>query len=138
GSRERVKCEGWSRRFASRLRFALSFTLHPSPVPTMLRLLAVLVLLAPAALAQDTLLTRAEATGYRATSAYADVTAFVERIAERPGFRRTTFGETVEGRALPLVVWGEETTEPEAVRSNGKLRVLVFANIHAGEVAGKE
>jgi len=104
----------------------------------MLRLLAALVLLAPAALAQDTLLTRAEATDYRATSTYADVTAFVERIAERPGFHLTTFGETVEGRALPLVVWGEETTEPEAVRSNGKLRVLVFANIHAGEVAGKE
>ena len=104
----------------------------------MLRLLAALVLLVPAAAAQDTLLTRAEATDYRATSTYADVMAFAKQIAERPGFYLTTFGETVEGRALPLVVWGENTAEPEAVRSNGKLRVLVFANIHAGEVAGKE
>ena len=104
----------------------------------MLRLLTALFLLAPAALAQDTLLTRAEATDFRATSTYADVMGFVERIAEHPGFHLTTFGETVEGRALPLVIWGAEATESEAVRSNGKLRVLVFANIHAGEVAGKE
>lgn len=101
------------------------------------RLLAALLLLTPAAAAQDTLLTRAEATEYRATSTYADVMAFVEKVAERPDFHLTTFGETVEGRALPLVIRGEEAA-PEAVRASGKLRVLVFANIHAGEVAGKE
>jgi len=38
-----------------------------------------------------------------------------------------TFGYSLEGRALPVATWGE-----------GPTRALVFANIHAGEVAGKE
>ena len=91
----------------------------------------------PAAL--DTLRTRAEASGYTETSRYADVRAFLDAVAAASGdLHRTTFGESVEGRALPLVVWGAPEATPEAVRATGKTRVLVFANIHAGEVAGKE
>ncbi|MEP0545856.1 MAG: M14 family metallopeptidase [Rhodothermales bacterium] len=86
----------------------------------------------------DTLRTRAEQTDFRATSTYADVMAFVEAIGTMPGFHGTTFGTTVEGRPLPLMVWGADGASAEAVRAAGKLRVLVFANIHAGEVAGKE
>ncbi len=87
------------------------------------------------------LVTRAEATGYRETSSYADVLAFLDALDDLPNgadLHRTTFGETVEGRALPLVVWGAPDATAEAVRQTGKTRVLVFANIHAGEVAGKE
>ena len=86
----------------------------------------------------DTLRTRAERTDYRATSSYADVMAFAEGIGREPGFHVTTFGTTVEGRTLPLVVWGADGADANAVTASGKLRVLVFANIHAGEVAGKE
>lgn len=86
----------------------------------------------------DTLRTRAERTDYRATSTYADVVDFVAAIDAEPGFHLTTFGTTVEGRDLPLVVWGADGADAEAVVAMGKLRVLVFANIHAGEVAGKE
>jgi hypothetical protein len=82
-------------------------------------------------------LTRAEATDYRETSTYADVLAFLDALGA-DDLRRTTFGETVEGRALPLVVWGAPGADAEAVRATGKTRVLVLANIHAGEVAGKE
>jgi hypothetical protein len=86
----------------------------------------------------DTLRTRAEQTDYRATSTYDDVMAFARAIDTEPGFHLTTFGTTVEGRALPLVVWGADAATPEAVRANNDLRVLIVANIHAGEVAGKE
>lgn len=86
----------------------------------------------------DTLLTVAEASGFRATSRHADVVAFVDRIARHPDFHRTSFGRSEEGRDLPLVVWGAPDASPEAVRATGRLRVFVLANIHAGEVAGKE
>lgn len=87
------------------------------------------------------LVTRAEATDYRETSSYGDVLAYLDALADLPhgaDLHRATFGETVEGRPLPLVVWGAPEATAEAVRQSGKTRVLVFANIHAGEVAGKE
>ena len=64
--------------------------------------------------------------------------AFVEAVSASPSIHLTSFGETVEGRALPLAVWGASNASAEAVRSTGKTRVFVFANIHAGEVCGKE
>lgn len=97
-----------------------------------------LTLLALVLAPTDTLVTVAEATDFRATSRYADVVEFVERVAEHPALHATTFGESVEGRALPLVVIGADDATPEAVHGAETLRVLVFANIHAGEVAGKE
>lgn len=109
----------------------------------MLRILPLLALLWPAwAAAQpsglDTLRTRAERTDYRATTRYDEVMAFLDRVAAHPDLHLTTFGTSFEGRALPLVVWGAPGADAEAVRATDKLRVLVFANIHAGEVAGKE
>ena len=111
--------------------------------PSLMRhvlLFTLLLCSAPSLTAQpaDTLRTRAERTDYRATSTYADVMAFVRAIDAEPGFHGTTFGTTVEGRALPLVVWGADAADADAVAAARKLRVLVFANIHAGEVAGKE
>ena len=87
------------------------------------------------------LLTRAEATGYAETSTYDDVIAFMGALEALPAgesVARTVFGQSAEGRDLPLAVWGSESAAPEAIRATGKTRVLVFANIHAGEVAGKE
>ncbi len=84
------------------------------------------------------LLTRAEATEFQETSRYADVIAFLETLSASPSLHLTTFGETVEGRALPLAVWGAADASAEAVLATGKTRVFVFANIHAGEVCGKE
>jgi hypothetical protein len=94
--------------------------------------------LPPAGLAAaDTLLTTAEASGFRATTRHADVLAFLDALAgER--VHVTTFGESYEGRALPLAVVGAEGADDRAVRATGRLRVLVVGNIHAGEVAGKE
>jgi hypothetical protein len=86
------------------------------------------------------LATRPERTGYRETSSYADVMDFVQRIADRsPLVHVTSFGYSYEGRSLPLVVVGDvPAATPDAVRATGKTVVYVQANIHAGEVCGKE
>ena len=48
-------------------------------------------------------------------------------------------GYTTEGRALPLLVVGRVSdASPEAVRRSGLTRIYIQANIHAGEVEGKE
>jgi hypothetical protein len=81
--------------------------------------------------------TTAETSNYLSTSRYADVMAFVAAIQRVDAdVRVETFSTTNEGRALPLVVVGPYT--PQAARASGKPVVFVLANIHAGEVEGKE
>ena len=96
---------------------------------------------APAA-AQDAgaLRTAPERTNYRETTRYAEVMAFVERVAAAsPVIVMDTFGYTHEGRALPLaIVSSLPDPSPEAVRASGRTVVYIQGNIHAGEVEGKE
>lgn len=82
--------------------------------------------------------TRAERTDHLETSRYDDVVAFVEAVAASPRVHTTTFGYSMEGRALPLVVVGAPAATAAAVLGTERTRVLVMANIHAGEVEGKE
>ena len=84
--------------------------------------------------------TRAERTNFVETSRYDDVVAFLDTVGKQsPLVHNTTFGNTVEGRALPLAVVGRiNDATPRTVRASGKLRVYIQANIHAGEVEGKE
>ena len=48
------------------------------------------------------------------------------------------FGTSEEGRDLPLIVVGDPPSLAPAARSSRQPVVLVMANIHAGEVEGKE
>jgi len=84
--------------------------------------------------------TRAERTNYVETSRYDDVIAFLNTVAKgSPVIHNTSFGYTFEGRALPLAVVGRiADASPQTVRASGKLRIYIQANIHAGEVEGKE
>jgi hypothetical protein len=86
------------------------------------------------------LLTRAERSGYTETSRYDDVMEFLRAVTRgQPRLRLTSFGYSLEGRALPLVVAGNvRDASPEAVRRSGRLRVYVQGNIHPGEAEGKE
>ena len=86
------------------------------------------------------LLTRAERTGYRETTAYHEVVQLVERAAALSDrVHATSFGTTVEGRPLPLVVVGDvPDARPASVMSAGRIRIWLQANIHGGEVCGKE
>lgn len=69
--------------------------------------------------------TRAEASAFTQTTSSDEVWAFLHNV----GFHPDTLAVTVEGRAIP-VVFREGSTSV--------VRVLVVANIHAGEVEGKE
>jgi hypothetical protein len=84
--------------------------------------------------------TRAERTNYVETSRYDDVVLFLDTVAKASSLIHTTsFGYTFEGRSLPLAVVGRVSDARSAtVRASGKLRVYIQANIHAGEVEGKE
>jgi len=84
--------------------------------------------------------TRAELSDFQATSSHAEVVAFCENLARlAPCVRLTELGKSREGRSLPVLVLADPpvASADEAQRS-GKLVVLAFANIHAGEVDGKE
>ncbi len=84
--------------------------------------------------------TRAEATGYEETTRYDEVVTFIDDL--RRGSRLVhveSFGETVEGRSMPFVVLADPPiTQPSELEGSGKPAVFVMANIHGGEVEGKE
>ena len=98
--------------------FVLAMSAQPSPPP----------------------LSRAERSRFEDTSRYEDVRDFLEALAaQTPRVRLEFFGRSEEGRELPLVVVGDPpAASPEAARRSSRPIVLVIANIHAGEVEGKE
>jgi hypothetical protein len=84
--------------------------------------------------------TRAERTSYSETSTYADVIAFIDSL-QHAGvpMSRQLLGRTTEGRALPLLVLSRPlVSTPAEARALHRPIVYVQANIHAGEVEGKE
>ncbi|HTL45380.1 MAG TPA: M14 family metallopeptidase [Vicinamibacterales bacterium] len=85
--------------------------------------------------------TTAEASNYKSTSTYDDVVKFMKAVDDAsPNVFYLTYGTTYEGRAMPMAVVGIglKDATPASVRTTGKLRVHIQANIHAGEVEGKE
>ncbi len=84
--------------------------------------------------------TQAERTGFVETSTYASVVAFVDSLGRlgRP-IATGSIGRTVEGREIPWVVASRPLFgTPQVARRSGRPIVYVQANIHAGEVEGKE
>ena len=107
-------------------------------------LLAILLAALPAAAADDALLTVAETSGYKATATHAQVMDLLQRIDraddERFGVMHLIeFGRSFEDRALPLAIFADPpiTTARQAAES-GKPIVYAWADIHPGEVCGKE
>lgn len=86
------------------------------------------------------LLTRAEASKYKETSRHADVLAFVDELCRRTKLaKRVDFGKSGEGQPMTaLIVSDRGCFTPELARKQKKVIVMVEANIHAGEVEGKE
>ena len=101
--------------------------------------LALALLLMPAA-PLDAQTTRAERTGYRETSSYGDVLGFLDSLRAR-GARITldTLAVTSTGRVVPFVVASRPLVQdPAGAARSRKPIVYLQANIHAGEVEGKE
>ncbi len=117
----------------------------PIPRPFASAVIAAVAVAAPLAQSRPapplaTLQTRAERSNFTETSRYDDVQQFLAVVDQASDLvHLTSFGYSFEGRSLPLAVVGRvpEAT-PAAVRASGKLRVYLQANIHAGEVEGKE
>jgi len=85
-------------------------------------------------------LTVPEATDYKATSRYADVMAFLRELQKQsPYLRVETLCTSTEGFDVPLVIVGNPVpVSPFDPRTSGKAVIYIQANIHAGEVEGKE
>jgi Zinc carboxypeptidase len=88
----------------------------------------------------DSLKSRAEQTNYEETSRYEDVIRFIGELQKRTDkLRVESFGLTEEGRDLPLMIFADPPiTQPREARASGKPVIFIQANIHAGEVEGKE
>jgi len=103
-----------------------------------LRLVLVLLLAAPALAVEP--LTVVEATDYARTSLYQEVLDFLHQVERTSTFMVIApLTTSTEGRMVPLVILSKERVRtPGEMRAIGKPAVLIMANIHAGEVEGKE
>ncbi|MCI0339259.1 MAG: M14 family metallopeptidase [Acidobacteria bacterium] len=83
---------------------------------------------------------RAELTNYQETSRYEDVMRFIRELQKRTDrLRVESFGKTEEDRDLPLLIFADPPiAQPRDARDSGRPVVFIMANIHAGEVEGKE
>lgn len=83
---------------------------------------------------------RAERTGFTETSRYSDVMEFIAALQKESDLVRVEpFAVTNEGRQLPLVILSKPAVlSPLEAAASGKPIVFIMANIHAGEVEGKE
>ncbi len=81
-----------------------------------------------------------ERTNYTRTSSHADVLAFIDSLQHRGvEMYRGVMGRSPHGRAIPYVVLSRpQVTTPAAAKRSGKPLFYIQANIHAGEVEGKE
>jgi len=101
------------------------------------RFVALMVLLAAPLAAQQT---TPERTGGRETSSWAEVTSFLDSLERRGStFRFGSLGTSTEGRSIPFVIAAAPGVQgPADAHASGRVVVWLQANIHAGEVEGKE
>ena len=94
----------------------------------------------PGNLAKARPLTHAERTKFTETSRYADVLAFIDSLKVLGAKMYVgSIGKTSEGRDIPFVIASRPlVTTPEEAKRLHRPIVYVQANIHAGEVEGKE
>jgi len=100
-----------------------------------------LLLLPPGSVrCQTQLLTVAEESGFTRTSLHSDVLDFVAGLqAMSPLVRVETMAVSSEGRPLPMLVIGDPVpASPLDLSYDDRAVVYIQANIHAGEVEGKE
>jgi len=90
--------------------------------------------------AEEELLTVAESSDFTATSTYDDVMGFIQSLqVMTPHLRVETLCMSTEHRAVPLLVLGNPLpSSPSELRGDERTVIYIQANIHAGEVEGKE
>jgi hypothetical protein len=89
---------------------------------------------------QSALLTVAERTNYESTSRYSDVMSFITSLKPASSHLRVDIiARTTEGRDIPLLIIANPMLlKPADLSHDPRIVVYIQANIHAGEVEGKE
>ncbi|MGH8103975.1 MAG: M14 family metallopeptidase [bacterium] len=84
--------------------------------------------------------TRAERTDFQETSRYTDVVAFLRQLQKRGApLSLRWMGSSPKGRRIPLAIASRPLVlSPAEARNSGRPVVYIQANIHGGEVEGKE
>jgi len=92
----------------------------------------------PASAAGD-LLTVAEKSDYKDTSGYDDVISFINKLQDMSrNVRVENLCRSVEGREIPLLILGDPCPCSPPNAGEGRTVLYFQANIHPGEVEGKE
>lgn len=86
------------------------------------------------------LITFFEKSNYLETPRYDSTIWFCKQLAEHSTIiHYTTFGESPEGRDLPLLIADKDNlTNPEEIKKTGRSILFIQACIHAGEPDGKD
>lgn len=110
---------------------------------SLLLFVVVLCVVSSVSIAQSpktSLLTVAEISNYESTSRYQDVISFIHSLKKLSNdFRTETLAISTEGREVPLMVIGKPLPKsPAELKNDKRIVVYIQANIHAGEVEGKE
>jgi hypothetical protein len=89
---------------------------------------------------QVNLQTVAEKSDFKSTSNYNDVKIFIDQLRKSSHYIRIeTLATTTEGREVPLLIIGNPLPKsPKDLVNDKRIVVYIQANIHAGEVEGKE
>jgi dipeptidyl-peptidase-4 len=100
----------------------------------------VIFISAPKASSQVQFQTKAETSDFKSTSDYKDVTVFIDQLKKSSHFIRVeNIAVSAEGREIPLLIIGKPLPKsPSDLITDKRIVVYVQADIHAGEVEGKE
>jgi hypothetical protein len=90
--------------------------------------------------AQGDLRTKAESSDFKATSLYSDVINYIEQLKGLSGsLKIEKIATSAEGRDIPLLIIAKPMpASPEELLNDKRVVIYIQANIHAGEVEGKE
>jgi len=90
--------------------------------------------------AQKDLQTTAEKSNYESTSTYAEVIQFIKSLENSSdNLRIEQMAKSTEGRNIPLMIIGDPLPSSfQDLKEDERIVVYLQANIHAGEVEGKE
>lgn len=99
-----------------------------------------IILAAVAGAVPQSLPTVAESSQYKATSLYADVMGFIRQLQLQSSLLRVEeLCLSPEGKSVPLLVIGNPPPASALeLKNDGRAAIYIQANIHAGEVEGKE
>ena len=89
---------------------------------------------------QSDLLTTAEKSNFKSTSTYEEVVTFIKVVDEKSDIVKLEwYGKTTQGRDIPLIIIANPMVEDfKDLTTDDRVVVYIQANIHAGEVEGKE